>query len=139
MSGCFGDIRGAECPAFSRARHAFRGAVTLYETFVCSEMGSVCEMMPYAHIDPATCSVADVLRFLWYILDSGSLPSTLQVYVAAIASFRSPLDGQLIDRHALVVSEEIKSFTAPACSPALGPWSGIKSSFTAITREFSIR
>ncbi len=53
MSGCFGDIRAAERPAFSRARHTFRGAVTLYETFVCSEMGSVCEMMPYAHIDPA--------------------------------------------------------------------------------------
>ncbi len=29
-------------------------------------------------------------------------------------------------------------FPAPACSTALGPWSGIKSSFTAITRAFSI-
>ncbi len=65
-------------------------------------------MMPYAHIDPATCSGADVRHFLWYILDtrpsSGSLPSTLKVYVAAIASFCSPQDGQSIDRHALVVS-----------------------------------
>ncbi len=103
------------------------------------KIGSVCEIMPYAHIDTATCSVTEVLHFLWYILDSGSLPSTLKVYMAAIASFRSPLDGQSIDRHALVVSEEIKAFPAPACSPALGPWSGIKSAFTAITRAFSIR
>ncbi len=43
MSGCFGDIRGAERPAFSCARHAFGGAGTLYEAFVCSEMGSVYE------------------------------------------------------------------------------------------------
>ncbi len=25
--------------------------------------GSICEMMPYAHIDPATCSMVDVRRF----------------------------------------------------------------------------
>ncbi len=103
MSGCFEDIREAERPVFSCDRHAFGGADTLYEAFVCSEMGSVCEMMPYAHIDPATCLVADVLRILRYRLDSGSLPSTLKVYVAAIASFRSPMDGQSINRHALVV------------------------------------
>ncbi len=56
------------------------------------------------HINPATCTVSDVLRFLQHKLDSGSLPSTLKVYVAAIASFRSPLGGQSIGRHALVVS-----------------------------------
>ncbi len=56
------------------------------------------------HIDPATCSVLDVLRFLQYRLDSGYLPSTLKVYVAAIASFRSPLRGQSIGRHALEFS-----------------------------------
>lgn len=36
-------------------------------------------------------------------LDNGSLPSKLKVYVAAIASFHSPVDGQSIRRHALVV------------------------------------
>ncbi len=41
-----------------------------------------------AHIDPATCTVSDVLSFLQYRLDSGSLPSTLKVYVAAITAFR---------------------------------------------------
>ncbi len=58
-------------------------------------------MMPYAHTNLATCYV---LCFLQYKLDGGYLPSTLKVYGAAIASFRSPLDGQSIDRHVLVVS-----------------------------------
>ncbi len=40
-----------------------------------------------AHIDPATCTVSDVLSFLKYRLDSGSLPSTLKVFVADIALF----------------------------------------------------
>ncbi len=57
-----------------------------------------------AHIDPATCTVPNVLSFLQYRLDSGSLPSTLKVYVAAITSFRSPQGGQSIGRHTLVVS-----------------------------------
>ncbi len=50
------------------------------------------------HIDPATCFVSDVLHFLQHRLDSGSLPSTLKVYVAAIASFCSPPGWQSIGR-----------------------------------------
>ncbi len=57
-----------------------------------------------AHIDPVTCTVSDVLSFLQYRLDSGSLPSTLKVYVAAIAAFHFPLGGQSIGRNAMVVS-----------------------------------
>ncbi len=57
-----------------------------------------------AHIDPVTCTVSDVLSFLQYRLDSGSLPLTLKVYVAAIATFCSPQGGQSIGRHAMVVS-----------------------------------
>ncbi len=49
-----------------------------------------------AHIDPVTCTVSDVLSFLQYRLDNGSLPSTMKVYVAAIAAFHSPQDGQSI-------------------------------------------
>ncbi len=52
MCGCFGDIRGAECPAFSCARHALGGADTLYEAFVCSEMGSVGEIVPLCSYRP---------------------------------------------------------------------------------------
>ncbi len=93
-----GDIRGAEHPTFSCARHALGGTGTLYELFVCSEMASVCEIVPYVHIDPATSSVTDVLRFLQYRLDRGSLLSTLKVYFAAIALFRSLLGRQSINR-----------------------------------------
>ncbi len=57
-----------------------------------------------AHNDLSTCTVSDVLSFLQYRLDSGSLPSTLKVYVAAIALFHFPQGGQSIDRHTLVVS-----------------------------------
>ncbi len=75
------------------------------------------------HIDPATCTVSDVLRFIQHKLDSGSLPSTLKVYVAAIASFRSPLDGQSIGRHALVVSflKGARRLHPPRL-PSVPPW-----------------
>ncbi len=55
--------------------------------------------------------------------DSGSLPSTLKVYVEAIASFHSPLGGQSIDWHALVVSF-LKGARRlhPPCPPSVPPW-----------------
>ncbi len=56
-----------------------------------------------AHIDPYLHRVG-FLSFLQYRLDSGSLPSTLKVYVAAIAAFRSPQGGQSIGSNAMVVS-----------------------------------
>ncbi len=79
-------------------------------------------MMRHAHIVLATCSVPDVLSILEYRLDSGSLPSTLKMYVAAIASFHSPLAGQSIGRHALVVSflngaRRLHSLRSPAVPP----------------------
>ncbi len=52
MCGCFGDIRGAEYPAFSWALHALGGAGALHEAFVCSKMGSVCEMVPWCSYRP---------------------------------------------------------------------------------------
>ncbi len=66
--------------------------------------GECCEIVPLCSYRPGCFSVSDVLSVLQYRLDSGSLLSTLKVYVAAIASFRSPLGGQSIGRHALVVS-----------------------------------
>ncbi len=75
------------------------------------------------HIDPVTCSVSDVLHFLQHRLDSGSLPSTLKVYVAAIASFCSPLSGQSIGRHALVVSFHKRARRLhPLHPPSVPPW-----------------
>ncbi len=76
-----------------------------------------------AHIDPVTCTVSDVLSFLQYRLDSGSLPSTLKVYVAAIAAFRSPQGGQSIGRNAMVVSF-LKGTRRlhPPRPPSVPPW-----------------
>ncbi len=77
----------------------------------------------HAHIDPATCTVSDVLNYLQYSLDSGSLPSTLKVYVAAIASFRSLEGWQSIGRHALVVSFlKGAGRLHPPCPPSVPPW-----------------
>ncbi len=67
--------------------------------------------------------LSDVLSFLQYRLDSGSLPLTLKVYVAAVASFRSPQKGQSIGRHALVVSflKGAKGLHSP-CPAEVPPW-----------------
>ncbi len=76
-----------------------------------------------AHIDPVTCTVSDVLSFLQYRLDSGSLPSTLKVYVAAIAAFRSPQGEQSIGKHAMVVRflKGAKRLHPPR-PPSVLPW-----------------
>ncbi len=76
-----------------------------------------------AHIDPVVCTVLDVLSFLQYRLDSGSLPSTLKVYVAAIAAFRSPQGGQSIGRDPMVVSF-LKGARRlhPPRPPSVPPW-----------------
>ncbi len=76
-----------------------------------------------AHIDPVTCTVLDVLSFLQYRLDSGSLPLTLKVYVAAIAAFRSPQGGQSIGRDPMVVSF-LKGARRlhPPRPPSVPPW-----------------
>lgn len=74
-------------------------------------------------IDQGTCSVSDVLRFLQHRLDCGSLPSTLKVYVAAIAAFRSPVDGQSIGKHALVISFlRGARRLCPSRPPSVPPW-----------------
>ncbi len=86
--------------------------------------------------------MSDVLSFLHYRLDSGSLPSTLKVYVAAIASFRSLQGGQSIGRHALVVSFLKGARGLHSQRPtAVPPWGlgGVQSFFTATIRACNIR
>ncbi len=68
--------------------------------------------------------LAPCLRFLWYRLDSGSLPSMLKVHVAVIASFRSLLGGKSIGRHSLVMSFLKRARRLhPTRPPSVPPWS----------------
>ncbi|XDV14302.1 hypothetical protein PO909_014574 [Leuciscus waleckii] len=52
---------------------------------------------------PSRCGVPEVLSFLQELLDKGRTPSTLKVYVAAIAAFAEPPLGQSLGRNDLVI------------------------------------
>ncbi|XDV35989.1 hypothetical protein PO909_005843 [Leuciscus waleckii] len=52
---------------------------------------------------PSDCGVSEVLSFLQELLDKGRAPSTLKVYVAAIAAFAEPALGQSLGRNYLVI------------------------------------
>ncbi|KAI2646292.1 ORF V: Enzymatic polyprotein [Labeo rohita] len=53
--------------------------------------------------DPAFCDISVILSFLQELLDKGRSPSTLKVYVAAIAAFHTPIADRSIGRNNLVV------------------------------------
>ena len=53
-------------------------------------------------VDPVHCTVATVLEFLQFLLDSGRSHSTLKVYVTAISSLHDGVDGATVGRHRLV-------------------------------------
>ena len=54
-------------------------------------------------MSPADCGVTEVLSFLQELLDKDRTPSTLKVYVAAIAAFSETALGQSIGRNDLVI------------------------------------
>ncbi len=54
------------------------------------------------HEDPISCDIPAVLTFLQERLDAGSSPSTLKVYVAAIATSHSMLEGRSIGKNPLI-------------------------------------
>ncbi|CAM4427360.1 unnamed protein product [Leuciscus chuanchicus] len=54
-------------------------------------------------LDPLNCEVTVVLPFLQELLDSGRTPSTLKVYVAAIAAFTKPVNGQSLGKNDLII------------------------------------
>ncbi len=76
-----------------------------------------------AHIDPVCLHRVGCSEFPAVQAESGSLPSTLKVYVAAIASFRSPQGGQSIGRDPMVVSF-LKGARRlhPPRPPSVPPW-----------------
>ncbi|XP_058618458.1 uncharacterized protein LOC131531609 [Onychostoma macrolepis] len=53
--------------------------------------------------NPSTSELAVVLSFLQELLDKGRSPSTLKVFVAAIAAFHAPIAGQSVGRDNSVV------------------------------------
>ncbi|XDV27979.1 hypothetical protein PO909_031413 [Leuciscus waleckii] len=55
------------------------------------------------NLDPQRCSVTEVLSFLQELLEEGRSPSTLKVYVAAIAAFTKPLHGRSLGRDDFIV------------------------------------
>ena len=54
-------------------------------------------------LDPRTCEVAHLLTFLQELMDKGRSPSTLKVYVAAVAAFAESTRAQSLGRHELVI------------------------------------
>ncbi|KAI2663794.1 Trigger factor [Labeo rohita] len=53
--------------------------------------------------NPVSCDISVILSFLQELLDKGRSPSTLKVYVAAIAASHAPIAGQSIGRNNLVI------------------------------------
>ena len=55
-------------------------------------------------VDPLACPVESVLQFLQSLFEAGRTPSTLRVYVAALASYRARVDGSSLGAHRLIVA-----------------------------------
>jgi hypothetical protein len=55
------------------------------------------------NLNPETCEVPSVLVFLQELLEAGRTPSTLKVYVAAIAASHDPVEGRTLGKNHLVV------------------------------------
>lgn len=60
-------------------------------------------MVQRTSVGPVNCPVPLVLKFLQDIFSVGLSPSTLKVYVAAIAAFHAPLSGGSLGKHHLVI------------------------------------
>ena len=55
-----------------------------------------------SHVDPVHCPVAVILDFLQSLFDSGRSHSTLKVFVAAISSQHTQIDGVTVGSHRLI-------------------------------------
>ncbi|KAL0152267.1 hypothetical protein M9458_051990, partial [Cirrhinus mrigala] len=87
--GVLNTISQARAPS-TRRLYAFKWSV--FSTW-CSTRGK----------NPVSCDISVILSFLQELLDKGRSPSTLKVYVAAIAASHTPIAGQSIGRNNLVV------------------------------------
>ncbi|KAI2668545.1 Gag-Pro-Pol polyprotein [Labeo rohita] len=87
--GVLNTISQARAPS---TRHLYALKWSVFSTW-CSTHGK----------NPASCDISVILSFLQELLDKGRSPSTLKVYVAAIAAFHAPIADQSIGRNNLVV------------------------------------
>ncbi|KAI2664298.1 Transposon Ty3-G Gag-Pol polyprotein [Labeo rohita] len=87
--GVLNTISQARAPS-TRRLYAFKWSV--FSTW-CSTRGK----------NPVSCDISVILSFLQELLDKGRSPSTLKVYVAAIAASHAPIAGQSIGRNNLVI------------------------------------
>ncbi|KAL1267190.1 hypothetical protein QQF64_002865 [Cirrhinus molitorella] len=65
--------------------------------------------------DSTSCDISLILSFLQELLDKGRSPSTLKVYVAAIAPYHTPIDGQSV---ALTSVKRMGDLQALSVSPS---------------------
>ncbi|CAM4659841.1 unnamed protein product [Leuciscus chuanchicus] len=87
--GVLNTITQARAPS---TRHLYASKWSVFSSW-CTARG----------VSPLHCGVTEVLSFLQELLDKGRSPSTLKVYVAAIAVFSSTTLGQSIGRNDLVI------------------------------------
>ncbi|KAI2663241.1 ORF V: Enzymatic polyprotein [Labeo rohita] len=78
-------------PSTGRDRNYHSVQSPLYKAGLCAEMGSVRRLVFL--VDPQRCTIAVVLSFLQEKLERRLSPSTLKVYVAAIAAYHDAVDG----------------------------------------------
>ncbi|KAL0165908.1 hypothetical protein M9458_037752, partial [Cirrhinus mrigala] len=87
--GVLNTISQARAPS---TRHLYAFKWSVFSTW-CSTRGK----------NPVSCDISVILSFLQELLDKGRSPSTLKVYVAAIAASHASIAGQSIGRNNLVV------------------------------------
>ncbi|KAI2660482.1 ORF V: Enzymatic polyprotein [Labeo rohita] len=82
--------------------------------------------------DPQRCTIAVVLPFLQEKLERRLSPSTLKVYVAAIAAYHDAVDGTSLGKHQLIV-RFLRGARSPVELPEqyTSPYSGLGISFGA--------
>ncbi|XP_067283412.1 uncharacterized protein ighd [Pseudorasbora parva] len=75
------------------------------------------------NIDARSCETAEVLAFLKELLDAGRSPSTLKVYVAAIAANHAQIAGHSLGKNELIV-RFLKGARRlnPPCPPSVPIW-----------------
>ncbi len=79
------------------------GWSSFYKASLCTEVESVREPVFFSPRRSRRCTIGVVLSFLQERLERRLSPSTLEVYVAAIAAHHDAVDGRSLGKHDLIV------------------------------------